>query len=66
MGGLGNQLFQIFAVLGYAFRYNKGYTFPRGKQKGDPRNKMYWDNLLDKIVDSISPKPIRFPVYSEQ
>ena len=66
MGGLGNQLFQIFAVLGYAFRYNKGYTFPRGKQKGDPRNKMYWDNLLDKIVGSISPKPIRFPVYSEQ
>mgnify|MGYP003334645778 FL=1 len=65
MGGLGNQLFQIFAVLGYAFRYNVDYTFPRTKQKGDPRTKMYWDNILDKIAFSISPIPIKHPVYNE-
>ena len=50
MGGLGNQLFQIFAVLGYSFRHNIQYTFPRTKQKGDPRVKMYWDNIFDKIA----------------
>ena len=66
MGGLGTQLFQIFAVLGYAFRYNIQYTFPRTKQKGDPRTKMYWDNILDKIAFSISPIPIKHPVYNEQ
>jgi hypothetical protein len=65
MGGLGNQLFQIFAVLGYVFRYNVQYTFPRTKQKGDPRTKMYWDNILDKIEYSISPIPIKHPVYNE-
>jgi len=65
MGGLGNQLFQIFAVLGYAFRYNTDYTFPRCKQQGDPRTTMYWDNLMDQLAPAISPKPIRMPVYNE-
>ena len=45
MGGLGNQLFQICATIGYAMSRNKPFIFPRGKG-GTPNRPTYWDNFL--------------------
>ena len=51
MGGLGNQLFQICAVIAYAIKYNYKFFFNYSKQIniGITRN-TYWDSLLHNLV----------------
>lgn len=47
MGGLGNQLFQIFTTLAYGMQYKLKVVFPYSKTLiiGKERN-TYWDNFL--------------------
>jgi len=44
-GGLGNQLFQIFAALSYSITYNKILKLPFHLESWDKRN-TYWKNML--------------------
>jgi hypothetical protein len=50
MGGLGNQLFQIFATMAYALQNEHGFVFPYTKEliAGKPRN-TYWENFLKSL-----------------
>ena len=44
MGGLGNQLFQIFTVIAYALENTSDFQFLYSKNLG--KRTTYWDNLL--------------------
>jgi hypothetical protein len=56
MGGLGNQLFQIFAVMAYAMRFNEPFTFTNAKYLGGQYNNRvsYWDSFLSNLKTSTS------------
>lgn len=75
MGGLGNQLFQIFAVIAYSMKNNCNFVFEYTKELkvGITRN-TFWDNFLTELISYttknsnnslISPYLNRFPVYRE-
>ena len=49
-GGLGNQLFQIFSLMGISKKNNYNYLIDT-KYKSD--RKTYWDNILSKIPNCI-------------
>ena len=48
-GGLGNQLFQIFATISYAVRNKHSFGFPLVINQGITNRPSYWDNFLDTI-----------------
>lgn len=55
MGGLGNQLFQIFTVINYAFKYNHNFTFTSAKSLNIGRTReTYWDNFLHALKPHTS------------
>jgi hypothetical protein len=45
MGGLGNQLFQIFTTIAYGIRHNKLFIFPYFAQL-DEKRQSYWNSFL--------------------
>ena len=47
MGGLGNQLFQIFAAIAYSLRHSAECVLPFQVLGGRPH---YWDSLLKRLV----------------
>ena len=47
MGGLGNQLFQLFAVIAYAFRNNRKFLFTYDEFLG--QRQTYWDSFLKPL-----------------
>jgi len=51
MGGLGNQLFQIFAALAYSFNTGEPIIFPYSDQAFGKftERKVYWDSFLSSI-----------------
>lgn len=52
MGGLGNQLFQIFTTISYAIKTNHTFKFLNIKQMGGGNTTIrytYWDTLLYKL-----------------
>ena len=53
MGGLGNQLFQIFTTLAYGLQHGRQVAFPHSKEltSGTIRN-TYWNNFLNSIEDT--------------
>jgi len=51
MGGLGNQLFQIFTLLGYALRQERPYFF-EAEIRG-PRKTVYWDNIFRALKPAL-------------
>ena len=56
MGGLGNQLFQIFTTISYALKYNSEFAFLYSEYVGTGktiRRKTYWDNFLKSIIKNI-------------
>jgi len=65
MGGLGNQLFQIFATIAYALRYNRPFVFEQRKSTANDRQKMYWDNILYFIRKNTTPNRIQWSIYRE-
>jgi hypothetical protein len=59
MGGLGNQLFQIFATIAYAIKYGHKFIFPYTDYlKAGVTRPTYWENFLHslKIFTTENPK----------
>lgn len=48
MGGLGNQLFEIFATLSYAFKNKDVAVFPYSP-RADNKRAAYWDSFLSSL-----------------
>ena len=58
MGGLGNQLFQIFALLAYCLRHKKPFYFSAQAITNGSRKKTYWDTLLlQNLAPFVKPAP---------
>ena len=57
MGGLGNQLFQIFTTLSYSLKYKINFYFPDYKGSMGIDNKSerpaYWNNILSNLKQNI-------------
>lgn len=52
MGGLGNQLFQIFVTISYAIKSKQSFKFTNAKTLGQGSTTLrhtYWDNFLSKL-----------------
>jgi hypothetical protein len=50
MGGLGNQLFQIFACIAYAIQHKKQFYFLYGNPKGHNTSRhTYWNSFLKSL-----------------
>lgn len=74
-GGLGNQLFQIFATIAYALEYNHEFIFPYSdKLHTGMIRPTYWTNLLKSLVGYTAANPScmflnsqihQLPVYRE-
>ena len=59
MGGLGNQLFQIFAAIGYSYRYYTPFFFePKGISIGW-RKTQYWDTFLSSLRPYLKSREAR-------
>ena len=57
IGGLGNQLFQIFTTISYAIKIRKKFVFSKKDKTGDGITKIrdtYWENLLYKLKPFLS------------
>lgn len=55
MGGLGNQLFQIFTTIAYALEQKQpfGFIYHKSSYGITPRS-TYWDNLLLSLKEYTS------------
>ena len=69
MGGLGNQLFQIFTVLSYAIKYKQMFKFINTEELGGDgcvKRKTYWNTFLFKLSGFLFAKYPHFDiVYRE-
>ena len=68
MGGLGNQLFQIFATIAYSLTNKIPFIFPHRKNSGEAqyRQTVYWDNLLSNLSNFTYKGIKRLPIYKER
>jgi hypothetical protein len=74
-GGLGNQLFQIFATIAYALEHNHEFIFPYSdKLHTGMIRPTYWSNLLQSLIVYTAANPScmflnsqihQLPVYRE-
>ena len=66
MGGLGNQLFQLFTTIAYSIRTGSQPIFAYSEQVtvGRTRN-TYWSNFLSGFYQFTTQNMFGFPVYSE-
>jgi hypothetical protein len=67
MGGLGNQLFQIFTTIALSIELKDKYMFPNNISRG-ARTRTYWDTILKELKRNIITAPLtslRLPVYKE-
>ena len=55
MGGLGNQLFQIFTVISYSLTNNISYYFENKGISIGIRKIYYWDNIFKSLKSFIKP-----------
>lgn len=58
MGGLGNQLFQIFVVMALAYKYNLTYYFPSDEITHGWRKTTYWTSLLSELQSKVKAKTL--------
>jgi hypothetical protein len=68
-GGLGNQLFQIFAALSYAIRSNEKISFLNSESVGRGITKVrntYWDSLLYKLKPFLTNDFSKFVIIREK
>lgn len=75
MGGLGNQLFQIFATMAYCIEHRIAFVFPYSEHLHfGIRRPTYWHSFLQKIVSFTTNNPANgytnnqltaFPRYRE-
>jgi hypothetical protein len=72
-GGLGNQLFQIFATIAYCIQHRKQFVFPYKKTYIVEQNRPeYWDNFLLALRSSTTrvlpfsiDEILKYPKYAE-
>ena len=68
MGGLGNQLFQVFTIMALSLKLKRSFIFPNKKLGGDKRQDIYWDTLfaeLKKDTFDFSISKLNLPMYKE-
>jgi GR25 family glycosyltransferase involved in LPS biosynthesis len=68
MGGLGNQLFQIFTLIAYSKKYNQPYLIEKKQSFAGPcipRNS-YWDSFFDKLSYRLIQNPLNYPLIKEK
>jgi hypothetical protein len=62
MGGLGNQLFQIFALLAYSLKYKLPFYFSAEPIQHGQRKRTYWHTpLLQTLQPFVKPAPAPAP-----
>jgi hypothetical protein len=65
-GGLGNQLFQIFAIIAYALEHNHTFIFPYSdKLHTGMIRPTYWSNLLKSLIVHTAANPCYMFLNSE-
>ena len=69
-GGLGNQLFQIFAVISHAIDMRVQFVFPESKldthSAGGAERPTYWNSILTKLNAFLTCIEFKCPVYVEK
>ena len=70
-GGLGNQMFQIFATISHALTNKTQFLLPPKKldthSAGGSERPVYWDTMFKEIAGFIHPGSTQFiPVYREK
>lgn len=65
MGGLGNQLFMIFAGISYALDHNIEYTILSHNDKTQNGTRTYWNTLLDRLNNKYSQLDRQIQWYNE-
>ena len=63
MGGLGNQLFEIYTTLSYAIQSNQSFAFLNVKQLGDRFT--YWDSFFKRLRPCLISSIPHFKVIRE-
>ena len=67
MGGLGNQLFQIFATIALAIKNDRDFIFPYSKTlKTGVERPTYWDTLFSEIKGKTTRQQLDFPLIKER
>ena len=69
MGGLGNQLFQVYTTMALSMEMKMGFIFPRNKLVTDKRSCMYWTSFLKELNKNATMKDIKtltYTVYKEK
>jgi len=66
MGGLGNQLFQIFTLLNYSIKVQKDFCLPSAlSYTTSAQRTTYWDNIFQSLVPFINYKDLDWQKYEE-
>ena len=69
-GGLGNQLFQIFALISYALENRCQFLLPYHKKDthsaGGSERPTYWNTLFSKLKGFTTNSPNRYQVFCEK
>ena len=71
MGGLGNQLFQIFCLLSYSFTHKLAFRIKANKSDTvSPldmisKRPTYWNNFLKNLSSFIYYENIKLPAFKE-
>lgn len=67
MGGLGNQLFQLFALLSYTKKYNKKPIMKYSDKLTTGKTRpTYWDTFLSKLKKYTTTNDFKLPLMREQ
>jgi GR25 family glycosyltransferase involved in LPS biosynthesis len=68
MGGLGNQLFQIFTLIAYSKKYNQPFLIEKKTSLPGQyvTRDVYWNNLLDKLSYRLIQNPLQYPLIREK
>ena len=69
MGGLGNQLFQIYTTMALSIEMKTTFNFPNNKLESDKRSNTYWNSFLkelNKNTSRVDIKQLKCPLYKEK
>ena len=69
MGGLGNQLFQIYTTMALSLEMKTNFIFPKNKLQTDKRTDTYWDSFLKELYKDtrvMDIKNMKYPLYKEK
>ena len=69
MGGLGNQLFQIYTTMALSLEMKTNFIFPKIKFETDKRSDTYWDSFLKELYKDtrvMDIKNMKYPLYKEK